>query len=160
MTASRILTTHTGSLPRPNDLLEMVRAKSAGVPVEASAFASRLKEAVAEIVQRQADIGIDIVDDGEFSKASFVTYARERLGGLTPKEGVRRAWRGSREHLAFPEFYDATLGAVNHRQMHMVCTGPVTYKGQAQLDADLANLKAAMAKTKVEGAFVPCISPS
>jgi 5-methyltetrahydropteroyltriglutamate--homocysteine methyltransferase len=156
----RILTTHTGSLPRPLDLLHMIRAKASGVPLDEKALAARVRSGVAEIVKKQADIGIDVVNDGEFSKASFVTYARERLGGLTPREGVRRAWANSREVLAFPEFYANTLGAVNQRQMQMVCTGPITYKGKAALEADLDNLKAALRGKKVAGAFIPCISPS
>ena len=156
----RILTTHTGSLPRPLDLLQMIRAKANGVPVDEKALAARVRSGVAEIVKSQVDLGIDVVNDGEFSKASFVTYARERLGGLTPREGVRRAWADSREVHSFPEFYAATLGAVNQRQMQMVCTGPVTYKGKAALEADLDNLKAAMRGKKVAGAFIPSISPS
>jgi 5-methyltetrahydropteroyltriglutamate--homocysteine methyltransferase len=156
----RILTTHTGSLPRPPDLLAMIRAKASGVPVDQAALAKRVRSGVAEIVQKQAELGIDVVNDGEFSKASFVTYARERLGGLTPREGIRRAWANSREVRAFPEFYANTLGAVNQRQMQMVCTGPVTYKGKAALEADLDNLKAALRGKKVAGAFIPCISPS
>lgn len=165
-TSDRILTTHTGSLPRPLDLLAMIRAKAAGEVVDEAALAALVRGGVAEIVAKQAEIGIDVVNDGEFSKASFVTYARERLGGLSPREGLRRSWAGSREVLAFPEFYKNTLGAVNQRQMHMVCTGPVTYRGRAALNADLANLKAAIAAQngkaggKVAGAFVPCISPS
>lgn len=156
----RILTTHTGSLPRPLDLLQMIRAKASGVPVDEAALANRIRSGVAEIVEKQTSIGIDVVNDGEFSKASFVTYARERLGGLTPREGIRRAWQNSREVRAFPEFYAATLGNVNQRQMQMVCTGPITYKGKAQLDADLDNLKSALRGKKVAGAFIPCISPS
>ena len=156
----RTLTTHTGSLPRPLDLLQMIRAKASGVPVDETALARRVRSGVAEIVDKQVKLGIDVVNDGEFSKASFVTYARERLGGLTPREGVRRAWANSREVLAFPEFYANTLGAVNQRQMQMVCTGPITYKGKAALEADLDNLKAALRGKKVTGAFIPCISPS
>ena len=156
----RILTTHTGSLPRPPDLLAMIRAKVAGEAVDGAALAARVREGVAEIVKRQAALGIDIVNDGEFSKASFVTYARERLGGLTPREGVRRSWVNSREMLAFPEFYQKTLGNPNQRQMQMVCTAPITYIGRPQLEADLANLKAALGAVNVAGAFVPCISPS
>jgi 5-methyltetrahydropteroyltriglutamate--homocysteine methyltransferase len=156
----RILTTHTGSLPRPLDLLAMIRAKTSGVPVDEAALAARVRSSVAEIVEKQTQLGIDVVNDGEFSKASFVTYARERLGGLTPREGVRRAWANSREVLSFPEFYAATLGNVNQRQMHMVCTGPITYQGHAQLKADLDNLAAALKGKNRAGAFIPCISPS
>ena len=156
----RILTTHTGSLPRPLDLLQMIRAKTNGVPVDEAALAKRVRSGVAEIVAKQTELGIDVVDDGEFSKASFVTYARDRLGGLSPREGVRRSWMSSREALSFPEFYSATLGAPNQRQMQMVCTGAMTYKGKALLEADLDNLKTALKGKKVAGAFIPCISPN
>ncbi len=158
---NRILTTHVGSLPRPHDLLEMVRAKARGEVADERAFATRLRGAVAEIVRKQVDLGVDIVDDGEFGKLSFVTYVRDRLTGLEPKGGERQSpWLGSREAVSFPEFYKAQMGAVSARQPAMACTGPIAYKGQAQLKTDLDNLKAALAKVKVAGAFVPCISPA
>src|SRR3984957_9388170 len=87
----RILTTHTGSLPRPRDLLHMVRARSRGEASDAHAFQARLRQAVAEIVRKQAELGIDVVDDGEPGKPSFVTYVRERLAGLTRQEGERQS---------------------------------------------------------------------
>ncbi len=160
--ADRILTTHAGSLPRPIDLLEMVRAKARGEAIDDAAFAKRLKEAVAEIVRRQADLGVDIVDDGEFGKPSFVTYVRDRLSGLEPTGEPRQSpWATSREALAFPEFYRVQMGgAVSTRQIAMACRGPVTYKGQALLQRDLDNLKAALGGVNVAGAFVPSISPS
>jgi len=94
----RILTTHTGSLPRPRDLLEMVRARSRGERVDEDAFQTRLRLAVGEIVRRQADLGVDVVDDGEFGKASFVTYVRERLGGLTRQDGERQSGQKESPH--------------------------------------------------------------
>jgi 5-methyltetrahydropteroyltriglutamate--homocysteine methyltransferase len=158
----RILTTHAGSLPRPIDLLEMVRAKVRGEAIDEAAFARRLPEAVAEIVRQQADLGIDVVDDGEFSKPSFVTYVRERLSGLEPTGEPRASpWAKSREALAFPEFYQAQIGgAATTRQVATACRGPVAYKGQAQLKRDLDNLKAALAGVNVTAAFVPSISPA
>jgi 5-methyltetrahydropteroyltriglutamate--homocysteine methyltransferase len=160
--SSRILTTHAGSLPRPIDLVEMVRAKARGNAVDERAFAARLKSAVADIVRKQAELGIDIVDDGEFGKPSFVTYARDRLSGIEPTGATRQSpWLGSREALAFPEFYQAQMeAAVAARQPEMACTGPIAYKGQRQLKTDLANLAAALAGVEVAGAFVPSISPS
>jgi len=159
---NRILTTHAGSLPRPIDLLEMVRTKARGDAVDERAFAARLKSAVADIVRKQADLGIDIVDDGEFSKPSFVTYARDRLSGIEPTGAARQSpWLGSREALAFPEFYQAQMAAaVAARQPAMASTGPIAYKGQQLLKTDLDNLKAALARVEVSGAFVPSISPS
>ncbi|MCX7310890.1 MAG: cobalamin-independent methionine synthase II family protein [Hyphomicrobiales bacterium] len=155
----RILTTHAGSLPRPPDLLEMLAAKEQGKPVDEAARAARLPGAVKEIVQKQIEFGIDIVDDGEYSKPSFVTYVNERLGGFElDSEAPRRGpWVGSREAISFPEFYAAIH--VGSRQNRMVCTGPVTYKGHALLQTDIKNLKAALNGSKIE-AFMPSISPS
>ena len=163
--SDRILTTHAGSLPRPAELLEMIAAKEQGRPVDAAVQAARVQKAVKDIVNKQIELGIDIIDDGEYSKPSFVTYVNERLGGFeVDKEAPHRSpWAGSREALSFPEFY--AQGHVASRQNRMVCTGPITYKGQAQLQRDIANLKAALNDAKTSGAkvadvFMPSISPS
>ena len=156
----RILTTHVGSLPRPADLLDVVQAKEAGKPIDARAHAARLREAVAEVVRKQIDLGIDIVDDGEYGKPSFVSYVNERLGGFEFDREVPRQspWAGSREAKSFPEFYGD--GHVAARQNHMVCTAPVTYRGMAQLQTDIDNLKAALDGAKPQEAFMPAISPT
>jgi 5-methyltetrahydropteroyltriglutamate--homocysteine methyltransferase len=158
--ANRILTTHAGSLPRPADLLDTLLAREQGKPVDEAAYEARLPVAVREIVDKQVELGIDVVDDGEFSKPSFVTYVNERLDGFEPDTDTpnRSPWAGSREALAFPEFYAA--GHVGSRQRRTVCTRPVKYKGQAQLQRDIANLKAAMKASGVKEAFMPSISPS
>jgi 5-methyltetrahydropteroyltriglutamate--homocysteine methyltransferase len=157
----RILTTHAGSLPRPRDLLGLVRSRARGEHVDEAAFQARLRQAVGEIVRKQAALGIDVVDDGEFGKPSFVTYVRERLGGLTRQDGERQSpWIRSREAIAVPEFYKAQAGAVNARQPLMACTGPITYRGHKELQTDLDNLKAALAGVEVTEVFVPSISPS
>src|ERR671934_1984732 len=116
--SERILTTHVGSLPRPADLLDIVQAKEEGKPVDAKAHAARLRAAVAEIVRKQTDLGIDIIDDGEFGKPSFVSYVNERLGGfeLDSKAPRQIPWAGSREAKSFPEFYGE--GHVARRQNH------------------------------------------
>ncbi len=97
--ASRILTTHAGSLPRPADLLDTLLAREQGQPVDEAAYGARLPGAVQEIVSKQVELGIDIVDDGEYSKPSFVTYVNERLGGFEPDADTpnRSPWAGSRE---------------------------------------------------------------
>ena len=122
----RILTTHAGSLPRPPDLLDMLAAKEQGQSVDEARRAARLPGAVKEIVQKQIELGIDIIDDGEYSKPSFVTYANERLSGFeVDKEHRHRGpWEGSREALSFPEFY--AQGHIDARQDNMNCTGPIT----------------------------------
>jgi 5-methyltetrahydropteroyltriglutamate--homocysteine methyltransferase len=103
----RILTTHVGSLPRPAEVLDIVQAREQGKPVDEKAHAARLRTAVAEIVRTQIDLGVDVVDDGEFGKPSFVSYVNERLGGFeADKDMPRRSpWADSREAKSFPEFY-------------------------------------------------------
>ena len=160
---NRILTTHVGSLPRPQDLMDMMQAKQAGKPVDDKAYAKRLKAAVAEIVAKQAAIGIDIVDDGELGKPSFVTYVNERLSGFEPGGPKGSPWAGSREVQAFPEFYDweaRQAASPNASQTQMICTKPITYIGLEPLKRDIANLKAALSGVKAEEAFMPAISPS
>jgi 5-methyltetrahydropteroyltriglutamate--homocysteine methyltransferase len=158
--SDRILTTHVGSLPRPVDLLAVVEAKEQGKPVDEKAHAARLRGAVAHIVRKQIELGIDIVDDGEFGKPSFVSYVNERLGGFERDTEVPRPspWAGSREARSFPEFYGAGHAAA--RQNHMVCTAPITYRGMAQLQTDIDNLKAALNGLKPEEVFMPAISPT
>ncbi len=155
----RILTTHAGSLPRPPDLLALVERDGAKA-FDGAAAAARLRAAVAEIVRRQAELGIDVIDDGEYGKPSFVSYVNERLGGyeVDGKAAPRNQWAASREGRSFPEFYADTHVASRHT--HMVCTGPITYKGHAPLQRDIANLKAALNGAAVEDVFMPAISPS
>ncbi|HEY7301173.1 MAG TPA: cobalamin-independent methionine synthase II family protein [Xanthobacteraceae bacterium] len=155
----RILTTHVGSLPRPSDLLEMMQAKEAGRGFDAAKYDARLREAVAEIVRRQIELGIDVIDDGEYGKPSFVTYVNERLGGFEVDKGsgARSHWLASREAQSFPEFYQAAGGP--RRPDNMICTGPIVYKGHGELKRDIDNLKAALGGAAQE-AFMPAISPS
>ena len=151
----RILTTHAGSLPRPPDILQMVRAKARGEVVDEQKLAARVKEAVAEVVRKQVDTGLDVIDDGEFGKPSFVTYVRDRLGGLEPR-GVRpNAWLSSREAISFPDYYKAQESASPRaKQVQMACTSPLTYKGQAALKAELDTLKNAIKDVDVADVFV------
>jgi 5-methyltetrahydropteroyltriglutamate--homocysteine methyltransferase len=155
----RILTTHAGSLPRPPELLELVKSVDSN-NLEHGANAERLRSAVVEIVRRQAALGIDVIDDGEYGKPSFVSYINERLGGyeVDTRAGPRNQWLTSREGRSFPEFYAQTHPASAHT--HMICTGPITYKGHAQLKRDIDNLKAALHGIAVEEVFMPAISPS
>ena len=158
----RILTTHVGSLPRPPELIAMVRAKLRGEAVDPQAHAKVLRDSVAGIVRKQVELGIDVIDDGEFGKPSFVSYGNERLGGFSPRRegGGVSPWAQSREALAFPEFYKTQMGSVSSQHARLVCTGPVTYIGQAALKTDLANLKAALNGVSPAEVFVPSISPA
>ena len=154
----RILTTHAGSLPRPPDVLAM----AAGEALDPVASAARVRRAVADVVRRQAEHGLDVVTDGEMSKPSFITYVTERLSGFEPsREPGAVPWAGSREATAFPGFYEPTLRqSPNAAAPRFVCTGPVTYVGHAQVRADIDNLTAALAGLRVEEAFIPAIAPS
>jgi 5-methyltetrahydropteroyltriglutamate--homocysteine methyltransferase len=160
----RILVTHTGSLPRPAELIEVMIAEDQGKAVERNEYEEKLRRAVNEIVRKQMDLGVDIVDDGELSKRGFAVYAHQRLGGLTPTGKARVSpWANSRESQAFPEFYAPSYktpeGKPTPSNTQMVCTGPITYKGQARLSQDLENLKAAVNANGSREAFVPAISP-
>jgi 5-methyltetrahydropteroyltriglutamate--homocysteine methyltransferase len=160
----RILTSHVGSLPRPPDLLKLIKAKVAGQPHDEKELDAEIRKSIDQCVNRQADIGLDVISDGEMSKPSFLTYIVERLGGIeTTSEPFGNPWKGSRENNSFPEYYawEASLGlnpAVGAKRV--ICTGPVKYKGQAQVANDIATFKAALAKVKVEQAFLPAISPA
>ncbi len=159
-----ILVTHTGSLPRPRELIDVMLAENQGRAVEPGDYEARLRRAVHDIVRRQRELGVDIVDDGEFSKRGFAVYAHQRLDGLTPTGRVRvPPWADSRESRAFPEFYGAPgaapAGEPNPSNMQMVCTGPIAYKARERLARDLENLKAATAAAGAVEAFVPAISP-
>ena len=158
----RILVTHVGSLPRPPELIELVRAKLRGETVDPQKHAKVLKESVAGIVRKQIELGVDVIDDGEFGKPSFVSYGNERLGGFTPRTGGGgiSPWANSREARTFPEFYQAQMGSVSAQHARLVCTSPVTYKGEAALKTDLANLKAALNGVNPAEVFVPAISPA
>jgi 5-methyltetrahydropteroyltriglutamate--homocysteine methyltransferase len=155
---NRILTTHTGSLPRPERLASLLFAKMTKQPYEAAELSTRTREAVAAIVKQQVDLGIDIVDDGEQSKTSFQAYAAERLSGIepiTPKGGERR----TRENTAFPTYYrdGAHSGSA---QAKWACTGPIKYIGHAAVGADLENLKRGLQGLNPVDVFVPSVSPS
>lgn len=160
----RFLTTHVGSLARPHDLLELVQKDVNGESFDRAVLEQKTRDAVNEVVRKQAETGIDIVNDGEQSKAGFYGYVAQRLGGLEPRESARlddrSPWR--KEIEAFPEYYKEYLGGKNSasvRQPPLVCTGPITYTGQEALQTDLANLKAALKNVQVEEAFVPSLAP-
>ena len=159
-----IRTTHVGSLPRPHDLLDMMKARLAGQPVDPSRYEGRVKSAVSEVVKKQVDCGIDIVADGEQSKPGFFTYIRERLGGIEPRPGKKVAFFDA-ERQSFPEYYEeyfkrAMTGGSIAKVVPIVCTGPVTYKGADAVRRDIDNLKAAMAAAGAKAAFMPSVAPS
>jgi 5-methyltetrahydropteroyltriglutamate--homocysteine methyltransferase len=158
--SDRILTTHTGSLPRPPDLLRLLRQKEAGELPETAALKAPIKTAVAETVRRQLAAGIDIVNDGEMSKPSYATYVKDRMTGFEGSE--RSAPIRSADMLDFPEYARASaggMGAAAVRMQRPACTGPISYRDRADLNADLDNLKAALAGANPAEVFVSAASP-
>jgi 5-methyltetrahydropteroyltriglutamate--homocysteine methyltransferase len=162
----RILTTHCGSLARPKDLLDMMKAKVNGDPYDETAYPQRVQAAVAEVVRKQGECGIDVVTDGEQGKPGFFAYVRERLTGFEAKSPQRGAWKQwAAEVATFPEYYEQyfsrrMMGGSIAPRTPMVCTGPVTYRGQEAIRKDIENLKAAVGGLKVEEAFIPAVAPS
>ncbi|HET7366598.1 MAG TPA: cobalamin-independent methionine synthase II family protein [Burkholderiales bacterium] len=161
---TRIRTTHVGSLPRPHDLLDQMKARLAGQTYDRERYDSRVRRAVAESVRRQVDCGIDIVADGEQSKPGFFTYVKERLAGFVPRPGKKVPFFDA-ERQAFPEYYQeyfarAMTGGSIAPIVPMVCTGPVKYIGGEALQRDIDNLKAAMAASGAKAAFMPSVAPS
>jgi 5-methyltetrahydropteroyltriglutamate--homocysteine methyltransferase len=148
----RILTTHTGSLARPPDLLQMLLAREEGQPVDSSIFGATVRRAVTETVQRQVETGLDIVNDGEQSKISFATYVRERLHGFGGADEPRPTSLEARE---FPEY--AARRAFPYRRP--ACNAPIAWKDFAAVETDIANLKAATAGLPVQEVFMPAVSP-
>ena len=162
--AGRILTTHVGSLARPHDLLDLMKARLSGQQVDRPAYEARVRRAVGDIVKKQVETGIDVVGDGEQSKPGFFTYVRERLEGFTPKP-ERKFVPFAAEQAAFPEYYaqyfkEAMFGGTVMPHVPLVCTAPVKYRDPAPLQRDIENLKAAMKETGAKKAFMPAIAPS
>jgi 5-methyltetrahydropteroyltriglutamate--homocysteine methyltransferase len=164
LSTDRILTTHVGSLPRPDGLFEMMLAKMDGKAVDEKAYAERVRRAVEDSVKRQVGAGLDVVSDGEMGKPSFITYAAQRLGGLEKREGVRPSpFSNTRETRDFPEYYQSAVAeqvSARRRRALMVCAGPISYKGHEQLKAELDLLKFALHGVNATEAFVPAIAPS
>ena len=108
LSTDSILTTHVGSLPRPDDLFELMLARQDGKPSDETAFALRVRQAVADSVKQQVAAGLDVVSDGEMGKPSFITYAAQRLDGLEQREGVRpNPFSNTRETRDFPDYYQS-----------------------------------------------------
>ncbi|MGH7931678.1 MAG: cobalamin-independent methionine synthase II family protein [Candidatus Binataceae bacterium] len=172
-TPDRILATHVGSLVRPPKLVEFLQLTENGRPYDRAAFEACLTESVAELVRQQAEAGVDIVSDGEFGKdVNWAFYIHQRVSGFqarpaTPAEEkdpqVTLGFRG-RDQAAFPEFYAEYFPTQNFKMppvpMTNVCNGPIRYTGQAKLQRDITNLKAAAAAVKVAGAFLPVVAPA
>ena len=185
--AHRILTTHAGSLPRPDDLVELTRARSSGEAPDERVYQERLRAAVADVVRRQRAIGIDLPGDGEYGKAmgqrvnygAWWSYSFQRLGGLTLGTELyrlppRRSEAGEVRLTSFSDRRDRQRFAAAYADPHSgvstnpgggpgmripVCVGPLTYTGQAAIRADIAHFKAALQAAGVEQGFMTSIAP-
>jgi 5-methyltetrahydropteroyltriglutamate--homocysteine methyltransferase len=160
----RILTTHVGSLIRPQALQDILRAKQAGQPYDQAAYEKCLKQSIDDVVSRLAVIGVDVVSDGEFGKAiSWNQYVVERLSGFELRAipaGYRPGVPGA-DRTRFKEFYaelDVREPMANAKMV--ACVGPVKYIGQDILRRDIDNFKAALKGAKAEEAFMPVVAPS
>jgi 5-methyltetrahydropteroyltriglutamate--homocysteine methyltransferase len=154
----RILTTHTGSLPRPDKLVELMYAKEEGRKVDAQVLAGRVRDAVREVVVRQKSVGIDVVSDGEMSKPSYATYVTERLSGFAGKSERPKL----SDLLEYPNVARAYFNDPGVKRLNMnrpACSGPVTAQGMADAEADIANFSHALESVQVEEAFMTAASP-
>jgi len=166
---NRILTTHVGSLIRPPQLLEMVRARQTSGSTDSKAYNKCLSESVADVVRRQADAGVDIVNDGEYGKStSWSLYALKRLSGfeLRPFQAGADTFARGADRQRFPEFYAELEGRSADRiwskvtVQDAVCVAPIKYTGLDELRRDIDNLKAGLQGVQVEEAFLPVAAPS
>jgi len=161
-----IQTTHTGSLPRPHHLLDLLKAQSKGKRFDQSEWDTTLSEAVKECVRKQVECGIDTVTDGEFSKTGFFTYMRDRLEGFEARPAQKQI-SFAREVSAFPEYYaeyfqKAMMGGAVIPSVPVVCTGPLKYRGEELLKKDITNVKnaAKAAGVQEKHVFLPATAPS
>jgi 5-methyltetrahydropteroyltriglutamate--homocysteine methyltransferase len=168
--ASKILTTHVGSLIRPPELATFYRAKQDKKPIDETAFEARLEASVVDVVRHQAEIGIDIVSDGEYGKSNWWRYIIERFTGIEQRapmpgedvEAIAKMARG-KDRERFAEFYAEydRLNEISGPMAGWAVTGPITYKGQAVLQRDIRNFKAAL--QRVNGGttgFMPVVAPA
>ena len=152
----RFLTTHTGSLPRPDELIRMMHAKEEGVPVERAALAARVRQAVAEVVRKQADAGIDIVNDGEMSKPSYATYVKDRLAGF----GGTGNTFVYQDLADFPNLAKRVFGDPGRaRRKTPACNAAIAVRDADAATLDVANLEAALAAVGRTDAFMSAASP-
>jgi 5-methyltetrahydropteroyltriglutamate--homocysteine methyltransferase len=152
----RFLTTHTGSLPRPDDLIRMMYAKEEGVPIDRAGLASRVRSAVAEVVKKQIDVGIDLVNDGELSKPSYATYVKDRLAGFGGS-GNTFVYQDLAD---FPKLQQRVFGDPGRsRRKTPACNAAISVRDPQAAADDADNLKAALGGVKAAGAFMSAASP-
>jgi len=158
----RILTTHAGALPQPPDLKQMHCARDTGTPLNAEAFRQRVRGAVAEVVRKQLDCGLDVINDGEVGKSNFSRYARDRLSGFTErtaKPGEQTSTIFARDLVEFTEYFKNRTYHRGDNVRRVFCNAPLKYVGQESLKSEIEDFKAALAGQKYEDAFLPAIAP-
>jgi 5-methyltetrahydropteroyltriglutamate--homocysteine methyltransferase len=159
----RILVSHVGSLARPPDLMEMLVARNEGKPFNAEALARRTREAVADVVEKQIECGIDIVNDGELGKSNFSRYTKERLGGFIERPAgadFKPTSIFGRDMLEFTEYFNrGGRTSIGHHARVFYCVEPLAYVGQDEVKADIANLKNALQGKQIEEGFLPAVAP-
>jgi len=160
---NRILVSHVGSLARPSDLMEMLVARNEGKPFDAEALARRTREAVADVVEKQIECGIDIVNDGELGKSNFSRYTKERLGGFIERPAgadFKPTSIFGRDMVEFTEYFNrGGRTSIGHHARIFYCVEPLTYIGQEEVKADIANLKSALQGKQIEEGFLPAVAP-
>ena len=159
----RILVSHVGSLARPRDLMEMLVARNEGKLFDAEALARRTREAVADVVEKQIECGIDIVNDGELGKSNFSRYTKERLGGFIERPAgadFKPTSIFGRDMLEFTEYFNrGGRTSIGHHARVFYCVEPLTYIGQEEVKADITNLKSALQGKQLEEGFLPAVAP-
>jgi 5-methyltetrahydropteroyltriglutamate--homocysteine methyltransferase len=152
---SRILTTHTGSLPRSRELQEILRLREEHRPFDQDAFATSVRTAVADVVQQQSSIGLDVLNDGEQGRSQYAAYVKERLTGFEGERLIRARPRlGDAD---FPEYVATHQSSTAIPQP--ACTGPIAWRDKDAVQQDIANLKAAVEARPVEEVFMTAASP-
>src|ERR1700687_1950553 len=152
----RFLTTHTGSLPRPEDLIRMMYAREEGVPVAPPARAERVTSAVEEVVRKQAEAGVDVVNDGEMSKPSYATYIKDRLCGF----GGAGNTFVYQDLVAFPNLAKRVFGDPGRsRRKTPACNAAIGVRDPQAVQTDVAHLKVALASVKAAEGFLTAASP-
>ena len=157
ISTSRILTTHTGSLPRSPKLQDLLRVREERGPSDAGALDAGVREAVAEVVAKQAEIGVDVINDGEQSKAQYATYVNQRLTGFEGEREVRS--RPRLDDADFPEFAAQQTHLSSRNMPQPVCTGPIAWKDWPAVQQDIDTLRREAASAPAEDVFMTAASP-
>ena len=161
--SERILVTHAGTLPRSPELMEINLAKNEGKSYDQTAYSQRLRDAVSEVVRRQVECGVDIVNDGEQAKSNFSRYTRERLSGFVERAADPNYQPTSifgRDAVDFPEYFNrGGRTSIGHHARLFFCNEPIKYVGHAAVQSDIENFKTALQQVNVEEAFLPAVAP-